>query len=95
MPEQLKSSKDYAIFKLVALLFSHKFIVLVLAVAVSFGLPLHPEVHAAIVMVAGVTFSILKYLEDKAKAGLNVTVEELLDKLAELLDLLPDDADPR
>lgn len=84
------SNKDYAIFKLVGLLFSHKFIVLTLAVAVSFGLRLPAEVHAAILLVAGVTFSILKYLEDKAKAGQPLTAEEIIGLFAKWLDSLPD-----
>ena len=90
---ELKSTKDYIWFKLIALLFSRKFIVLAIVVALSFGLQLHPDVQAAILLVAGVTFSLLTYLEDKARLGQSVTLEEILDKIYELLDIDDGEAD--
>lgn len=89
----MKTNKDYAIFKLVGLLFSHKFMVLLLVVLASFGLRLDAEVHAAILVVAGVTFSLLKYLEDKARLGQSISWEELLDKLSDLIESLPGEDD--
>ena len=92
---EMKSNKDYVIFKLLGLFFSHKFIVLVLVVALSFGLSLDPDVQAAIILVAGVTFSILKYLEDKARLGQSVTWDEILDRLYDLLDVDEEDETPK
>ena len=88
---ELKSTKDYVWFKLIALLFSRKFIVMAIVVALSFGLELHPDVQAAIILVAGVTFSLLTYLEDKARLGQQVTLEEILNKLYDLLDIEDDE----
>ena len=90
---ELKSTKEYIWFKLIALLFSRKFIVLAIVVALSFGLQLHPDVQAAILLVAGVTFSLLTYLEDKARLGQSVTLEEILDKIYDLLDIDDSEAD--
>lgn len=91
----MKTNKEYAIFKLMALFFSRKFLAIAIAVAISFGLNLHPDVQAAILMVGATTFAILTYLEDKARLGQSVTLAEILDKLYELLDIDEDEDTPK